>query len=59
MVRDFRLTYAGVVSGGFWARVIYDIGNIPRYLLVCAAVYGAVELVAYLRRHLRWTSERA
>lgn len=54
-MRDFRLMFAGIVAGGFWARFFIAPLTIPTYLLVCAVVYALIELVAYLSKHLRWT----
>lgn len=53
-MRDFRLLFAGIVSGGFWSRLFAVPDTLGPYLVVCALVWAAVELVAYLARHVRW-----
>lgn len=53
-MRDMRLMMAGVVMGGFSARFFVAPDTLAAYAVACATVWGAVEVLAWLTRHLRW-----
>lgn len=53
-MREARFVALGVLSGGFWARFFTAPDTLIAYVIAWVTVWGLVEVVAWLGRHLRW-----
>lgn len=53
-MRDIRLMGFGSISGGWMSRLFVAPETLLGYTVASVTIWGLVELVAYLARHLRW-----